>query len=287
MPADYFDRERKFLQAQVLEVRADLASIGQRQQDLRANDAIDSVEARNASEQLQAEREQALRELNRINEDLRKLALAEEARAKEERELKRLADVEAARQKEALEREERDKADRLREAIDRKDEFLREGIARKDELLREEIDRRERERTEAARTPPPPPTLDPGAHPGADTLAAGAVAVAKAADAWLEVAQLARQDQERQRLAEDQRAREAAFEQQVKDEREKLLQQHDREQRSAILGQEELEAQRRDHELRRAELQAQFEREREALAQRQLELERQRQERSDRDGLSR
>lgn len=278
MPSDYFDRERKHLQTQVLEVRSDLAAIGQRQHDLRANDGLDSVEARNTAEQLQAEREQALRELNRTNEDLRKLALAEEARAKEERELKRLADVEAARAKEALEKEERDKGDRLREAIDRKDE-----------LLREELDRQSHAREAPARSGPG--ASGPGGSSGPDgpggALSDAGAAIGKTADALLELAQMAKHALERQQLEERQRREFEAQERRHAEESRALAEIHHRDEVAADIRRQERQKMEERQARERMEAELERERQRQELERRQAELERERNERAERDGLSR
>jgi hypothetical protein len=283
VPADYFDRERKHLQAQVFEVRSELASIGQRQHDLRANDGVDSVEARNTAEQLQAEREQALRELNRINEDLRKLALLEETRAKEEREAKRLADVDAARAKEELAREERDKADRLRDAIDRKDELLREELDRQAQAR--ETDARE------AQTRSAPEASGPGGSPGSDgpgnALSDAGAAIGKTADALLELSQMAQHALERQQLEERHRQELEAQARRHAEESRALAEVHHRDQVAADIRRQERQQMEERQERERIEAELERARQQRELERRQAELERERNERAERDGLSR
>jgi hypothetical protein len=277
---EHFASERKRLETQMLEVRSDLGAVGQRQQDLRSAHGIDSVEAQNLAGELQAQREQALRELNRINEDLRKLALAEEARAKQDREVARQVERGQALVKEALEREERDKQTRLTDAIQQKDEQLREAIGQQD---------RERAAVPPVAVPPvaEAPVLGVANNPGADALSAGAVAIAKTADTVLENLQLAEHLRDRQRLEEEHRKQREALEQQITNEQRQLDTQLRAQGATVAQAQAALDQQRLEHEKARADLEAQLEREREALARRQAELERQRNERADQEGLSR
>ncbi len=275
---EHFASERKRLETQMREVRSELGAVGTRQQELRSADGMDPVESQNLAGELQAQREQALREINRINEDMRKLALAEEARAKQDREFARQMEREQALVKEALEREERDKESRLNDAIQQKDEQLREAIAKNDQ--------QDRERTVIPASPEPP-VLGAANNPGADALSAGALAVGKAADILLENLQLAEHALERHRLEEDHSRQREALERQIAKERQdldtQLREQGDSDRQIAAA----LEQQRLEHEKARAELEAQLEREREALARQQAERERQRAERADSEGLSR
>jgi len=253
---EHFASERKRLETQMLEARSELGSVGQRQQELRSADGHDSVEAQNVAAALQTEREAALREINRINEDLRKLALAEEARAKQDREAARQAERDQALKKEDLEREEREKETRLKEAIQEKDERLRGAIDQRDA-----IDQKDRERTAAPATPEPP-TLGNANNPAADTLSAGTVAIVKGVDVWLENSQLLKHLLERQHLDEQHRQEQVLLNQQIAN--------------------WNLQAQ----QAAQAALAAQQQQECENLARRQAELERKRNERADRDGLS-
>jgi len=262
----------------MLEVRSELGTIGTRQQELRSADGMDPVESQNLAGELQTQREQALREINRINEDLRKLALAEEARAKQDRESARQVEREQALAKDALERAERDKESRLNDAIQQKDEQLREAITKNDQQDRERM---------PLPASPEPPVLGAANSPGADALSAGALAVGKAADILLENLQLAEHALERHRLEEEHRRQREALELQIAKERQDLDTQLHAQGASARQIATELEQQRLEQEKARADLEARLEREREALAREQAERERQRNERADSEGLSR
>ena len=275
---EHFASERKRHETQMLEVRSELGTIGTRQQELRSADGMDPVESQNLAGELQTQREQALREINRINEDLRKLALAEEARAKQDRESARQVEREQALAKDALERAERDKESRLNDAIQQKDEQLREAITKNDQQDRERM---------PLPASPEPPVLGAANSPGADALSAGALAVGKAADILLENLQLAEHALERHRLEEEHRRQREALELQIAKERQDLDTQLHAQGASARQIATELEQQRLEQEKARADLEARLEREREALAREQAERERQRNERADSEGLSR
>ena len=302
---DHFERETQRLLTQMVEVRSAFADIGQRQKGI--SELSDSVAARNVEQQLQHERQQAQNELNRINADLRALALVREEDARVN-----TAQRDEAARKDALKREETNKQARLSEEIARKEQQLQNAIAQKEQQLKDAIVKEDRERAAAiakeenAKTrgasvaPEQAPTLtntdnspsskaldrSADSNPAADAVSAAAIAAVKAADVWLEVAQLAQHllDRELQKLAQEKEreALENAIAKEASALEAKLLNQG----MSPLYVEEALERWDEAQDVRRNKLEEKLEGERIELAADQTRLENNRNERADKEGIS-
>jgi hypothetical protein len=292
---DYLERETAFLQTQMREVRSSLADVAGRRKGL--SEIEDGVAQRNMGLQLDDERERALAELNRITEDLRKLALVEQDRAHKDTEQQRQAAREDASWKESWNREEANKQaawnkeeannqQRLQDTIAQDEQQRKDAIAKEDLQLREAVDRQDRERTDTTVEQDKGKDRSLDSNTVADTFGAGVVAMVKAADVWLEAKQLMEHYAERQALEQDQQRRKEDLEKDIERQAHELAVSMNargktKEEIDTALNQQAL-----IQEQHRAEQQKQFEKEQRELAARQAQLERERNERADRDSIS-
>jgi hypothetical protein len=280
--SEFYESERARYMTQAREVRSSIASIGEQQNAIGG--MADKVAADNLAQQLQAERAEALRELNRINEDLRKLALVEEARAAKEREDRLLAER-TARDREASQlREQQVRDDAQREVIAQQDRERTAEIAKQAEIVKQQQEVADRSKEN---------------NPVADAVAGGIDAVlqtpealkevahsaVKAVDALLEAKQLAEQYAERKALEARQQQERENLEKNIERQRENL----EESMRKAGKQQEdidrELAKQAEVHEQQRQRLEAEQRAELERQAQRQVELQQERNDRAERNGL--